>query len=607
MKAIIHIDETLNIKADAKGIVSSTESNGKVSIKNPSKQTTMWGIDLKAELESDVLDFQDETVEYIQAENEYVKAYNTDVKPQIVIDEKVDTNYDGDKINPNNKDLVFDTDQSLAFQITLTNNYNFDLKNLKVEKYFPNDISEIRAIDPYSGEVTILPEDSLAVWKLNELKAGKAATLIISVKSHPTEVQPYNTGKIIFTCEASNKLSSLSPEIHGEADNIDLGIEVSESNVPNQWNINFGLRNNSEFEIYLENVKIEVDGEDRYNEKPETELDANIDETVWNKTIVVESNQYPEVTKSFRYFVMYDIPEYSRINYKKDNDLIYVTKVGVTKAYEPPNVRTHAVADLVGTIDITNTGTSNIGRIEIDDTIPPYVEIEKIFSESPEQNIEIHCKQLYQEDDKKQVEEEREKATFERLEEGEDEEEVTTEEIVECEDVTKSRLYNYVIENINIEPGQLLKIKTAGIANKPKKDGEHPGPAKIRAYAPNPTIPYETKAKMDGKEPFLFVEFKQRSFSVTSVFKKISPGETEISIPVKNTGDVPLDNVLVTQPIFNAEYSSHIPPTVDVKVENSQAKCHIKRINVGEKVEIVLTVRSDGPLRQQQATIKIED
>ena len=57
----------------------------------------------------------------------------------------------------------------------------------------------------------------------------------------------------------------------------------------------------------------------------------------------------------------------------------------------------------------------------------------------------------------------------------------------------------------------------------------------------------------------------------------------------------------------NAEYVGHTPPTVDVTVEGASVKCHVKQIKPTETTTIVLQVRADGPLRQQQATIRIED
>ena len=175
------------------------------------------------------------------------------------------------------------------------------------------------------------------------------------------------------------------------------------------------------------------------------------------------------------------------------------------------------------------------------------------------------------------------------------------------EDLTRERQYHYVISDLNIEPGQIIKVKIKGKANKPRIEGSHSASTEIRAYAIEPTLPYVSEAMMEGKIPVIIVEFKQRSYKATSIFTKKVEDGYNIEIPITNTGDVPLDNIIVIQPIFTAEYISHSPPTVDVTTEASNVKCHIKRINQGETITINLNIRADGPLRQQQATIRIEE
>lgn len=609
MKAIIHLEENLNVKSGPKGETVSVESQGVLNIINTSSKTTIWGIDLKADYQEDIQDFSEEIIPHVEAGKEYTCDYKTKVEALLKINEIFDTNFDGNEVNPNNKDLVYNMDQSLAFKITIQNNFEFDLKSITLEKHFLPDTKDIRAIEPFAGEITVTESDRIVTWILSELKAGESASLTISSTCHPTNVQPYKTGIIICRCEADHILSSIVPTIDGECDNVDLAVEAIETSAPNQWKINFGLRNASGFEIFLKHVNIHVNGEEKYSEKPQEELETVEDEPIWKQSIIVESTGYPEITKSFDYYTLYDVTEHSIIVFEKENDQIYVLKTSATKYFDPPEVVTYAVTNLVATIDIVNTGTANVGRIEIEDTIPSYVEFHQISAETSGNTIEVDFVERPKAKPKPVVDEEREIATFEALDQ--DSELAPEPEIEEIEkapeDITTVRKYHYIISDLDINPGQIIKLKAIGIANKPRGVGSQSATVEIKAYATKPTKPHISIAEMEGKEPTLLIEFKKRSYKLTSIFTKKEEGDFEIKIPITNSGEMALENVIITQPIFNAQYSSHTPPTVDVKIEGSNVKCHIKRINTGETITLTLHIRADGPVRQQQATIRIED
>ena len=610
MRAVIHLEEILNFKADAKSKVISTESSGLLKVINPSNSTTLWGIKLDASNEADVLTEIQDTIQHIEAGKDYVKEYKTSLTSQVVVTEIVDTNFNGEEINKLNRDLTFNVDQNLAFMIKIENNYDFPIKNITVEKYFPPDTKDLRAIEPYTGETTVLEDEKLITWTVPEIKSKESKAIIVACIMHPKNVQPYVTGKIVIRCEADNKLSSLVPSIDGDSDNVDLRLKAEETSIPGQWNVDFGLRNASEFEILLKHVIISVNGDVKYKEELNTELEATNEDLIWKQQILAESDHYPEITKDFDYYVLYDITEHSVISYEKENDHLNVLKVNVSKSFEPNEVVTYALTPLIGIIEITNTGTSTIGKIEVEDTIPPFVVFDEVIAELADKKVDV----IFEEKKKivhKPVEtEEREKATFEMLEEGGIEKKAKEAEIPveqEQEDVSVQRKYHYKVEELKLEPGQSLRMKLIGEVRKPKFDGNQASPAEIKAFAEQPTVPFVIEAQMDGKEPYLVVAFRRRSYELTSIFKKIGENNYEIEIPITNTGDVALDNVIITQPIFNAEYVSHTPPTVDVTVEGANVKCHVKQIKPTETTTIVLQVRADGPLRQQQATIRIED
>ncbi|MHA1668088.1 MAG: hypothetical protein ACTSUR_05460 [Candidatus Heimdallarchaeaceae archaeon] len=606
MKAIIHLEENLDVKVDSSGNITSKESNGVLKIINNSEKTTLWGIELKYDKEEDVESIDEKPIPHIEPKSHHIISYKTEVSPKLEIKEIVDTSYNGEEVNHKNKDLVFSVEQTLAFEITITNNYPFSLKNITVEKQLPQDTKELRAIEPFPGDVNILENEKVVNWIIPELSAGTSASIIISSTCIPTNVQPYKMGEIIIKCELDNILSTLKPFLDGDCDNVDLGMELVEKTTPNQWQIKLGLRNASEFEILLKNVKIESNGEEAYFKDLNVELESAVDEPIWNESIIIESEKVPEITKKFDYSVLYDITEHSIINYEQASRTVYVVKTSASKFFEPSEVTTYAITDLISTIDITNTGSATIGMIEIEDTIPSYVEVVEVKGETTEKILEVDFVERPKPKPKPVIEE-REMATFEQIEHVE--EEVKEEDYVDItqEDITTTRTYHYILKDLNLKPGQITKVKVICKAQKPRSEGSHPSPSTIKAYATNPTKPYICDALAEGREPALIINFKQRSYKVTSIFTKQLNNSYNIEIPIVNTGDVPLDNVIVLQPVFTAEYVSHTPPTVDVTVETSTIKCYIKRINVGETITINLNIRTDGPLRQQQATIRIDE
>ncbi|MHA1199203.1 MAG: hypothetical protein ACTSQF_07625 [Candidatus Heimdallarchaeaceae archaeon] len=606
MKANIKLEENLNVKINAKGDLLSSESKGVLTVENPSNSTMLWGIELKADHGDDIIDFADTTIPHIDVGGAHAIDYNARIPLKVEVSEEIDTNYSGEEFNPLNRDLVFNTTQTLAFRLKVKNNYETALKNITVEKQLPQDTKEVRAIDPFPGEVDIIEEESVVSWIIPELAPGDEISLIIASVCIPTKLQAYKSGIIISRFDTDGKLSSLKPVVDGDCDNIDLSIEAKETVTPKQWQLNLGLRNASEFEIFLTNVKIDVNGEEAYFREINQELDGNIEEPIWKEQIAIESDSFPEITKKFEYYVLYDITSHSSITYERESDQILVLKIETAKFFEPNEVTTYAVTDVVSILDITNTGTATLGKIEIEDTIPSYFEVDEISAEAADRLIEIDflekAKQIT-----RTTAEERDFATFETIDEEEEVFELEEEFAPVVKDISLERKYHYVITGLSIEPGQIVKVKIKGKANKPRFEGSHSATAEVKAYTKQPTIPYKSEAMMEGKLPVIGVEFKQRSYKATSIFTKKPDDGYNIEIPITNTGDISLDNVIVIQPIFTAEYISHSPPTVDVTTEAADVKCHIKSISAGETVTINLNIRADGPLRQQQATIRIEE
>ncbi|MHA2276387.1 MAG: hypothetical protein ACXAC2_11490, partial [Candidatus Kariarchaeaceae archaeon] len=63
----------------------------------------------------------------------------------------------------------------------------------------------------------------------------------------------------------------------------------------------------------------------------------------------------------------------------------------------------------------------------------------------------------------------------------------------------------------------------------------------------------------------------------------------------------------VTQSIVGGKYNSHTPLTIRAEEKADKIEFHLKAIPVGETVPIVVVVETQGPLRQQQPSLRVAD
>ncbi len=72
-----------------------------------------------------------------------------------------------------------------------------------------------------------------------------------------------------------------------------------------------------------------------------------------------------------------------------------------------------------------------------------------------------------------------------------------------------------------------------------------------------------------------------------------------------SNGEVPLENVFVTQNIAGGKYSRHTPLTIRTEEKGDKIEFYLKRIPVGETVPITMILETTGPIRQHQPSIRV--
>ena len=130
----------------------------------------------------------------------------------------------------------------------------------------------------------------------------------------------------------------------------------------------------------------------------------------------------------------------------------------------------------------------------------------------------------------------------------------------------------------------------------------------IKGYTEPPSLPHVINATdPEGNPPKVIINYKRRSYKLSSVYKALDKGKWLIEITVLNNGEVPIENIIVSQPIKPAKYSSHEPAAITAESKGDIVEFKILRINIGQEVKINLYVETTGPLRQQSPSIKILD
>jgi hypothetical protein len=578
MKAIVSLSENISTTLDPKGQITDSSGSGKISVRNTSENTTLWAITLGGTHGPDVSDFKEQSIPHIQANKVFEDNYTITHESKLLLSERIDTHYTsqtGDDLDTKRNTLIKGQNQKLLYEIQLENRYSFPLQDIVVTKYFDDCVKDVDAIPPHPGS---FERPASAVWKIEHLGAGDVATIYLVVELAPETSERVKTGNIEVTAMGPGLFSTLEPTIDSECDNVDLSVEVNETPTPGMWNITVAFTNASEFSTILENVRV--------NHEAETFLDSTIGETfkpnpdaaAWSKENTIHSADYPQIDKDFKYKVEHEVQSQMSLTVVKESDLLDVVEISSDKRFEPENVNTYTRTPMKFTVEVTNRGTADIGKLEFEETIPPFVLVKSISAEGKE-NLPVTSSIDGQE--------------------GLDD--------TVPDNIGNPRTLRATVKTHDFTQNSVVTLSVECIAEKPKPNLDYHSQSMVHAYAVIPTQPFSINSLMFEKVPELMVTYKKRSFKFSANYKAVSDSEYEITIPVTNNGEVPLENVYVTQSIAGGRYSSHTPLTIRAEETADKIEFHLKEIPVGETIPIVVVVETQGPLRQQQPSIRVAD
>lgn len=583
MKAQIFLDENITTRLDSKGKLAEKKGQGKLYIKNPSTATTLWSVKLEANHGSMVSDFQNEEIAHLQQGQEYAQTYDVALEPNLIVTEKIDTLYQNqtsDEIDVNRNTLVKGTAQKTLYEFTLENKYDFPLTNVNLIKEFDGALVELSPEGSHIGSVE--PSETTFKWIVENMDAGAVAKLLIMAVINPKTSEKIKTGQITVTANGSGLLSDLAPTIDSECDNVDLSVDVNETESPGVWSVSTEFINSSEFGVKLENVHVSTPDSKVVEEQVDTVYQPNPDAPSWSKVQSLNSNDYPTITKNFKYQVDHEVKSSIALNITKDTDLLDIVEITSEKKFEPSQVNTYTRTPLEYEIEIANVGTGHIGSLNIEEIIPPFLLVH---------NVKVTG-----------VEDPTVAAKFENQDTLDDKGSVK--ELANLEN--KRKLFVNVTTS-SFAPGSKAKVTLDCTAEKPKPNLDYQARSIVKAYAKSPTIAYEIQSMTAENVPELKVNFAKRSFKSVTNYKGVSDNEYEITIQVTNNGEVPLENIYVNHKITGGEYKNHQPVTVTVQENSGELEYFIKSIPVGSAIDLVSMVETKGPIRQTQPSIRIAD
>ncbi len=579
MKANILLDESLKVKLDPKGKVIDTHGSGKLTISNPSENTTLWAINLISKHGPEVSNYEDKQIPHIQPGKPFEMSYNFSNQCNLILSERIDTYYenqDSDTLNVNHNTLIAKKTQRMLYEITLNNTYDFPLKNVVVTKQFDESVSEFELIPPFAG--VIKENKPPLVWEIEKIEAKSSLTLLLVADITPKSSDRVKTGEITVTAEGAHTFTDLTPRIDAECDNVNLSVKVSETGEPTMWDVNVEFINESEFSTLLETVTVSVPEETFINETINTMYNPSIEGVAWSKQASIKSMDYPQISKDFKYQVDFDVSAVNSILIEKETDYLNVVEISSIKTFEPEQVNTYTRTPVNFIVEVTNEGTAKINRLTFEEVIPPFILVKSVKMDD-NQNLDL-------------------KAHIDGLE-GLD--------VDLPENLQQPRKLLVDAKMNDFLPGSKAKLIVECIAEKPKPNLDYSAPSRVNAYATVEKNSFEIYSHLHNETPALIVAYKTRSFKFDAKYQSISDNEYEIKINVINSGEVPLENVYVTQNIGTAKYINHIPVTVNATEKNNEVELFIKEIKIGETITIQLTVETNGPLRQMQPTVRIAD
>ncbi|MFW9938304.1 MAG: hypothetical protein ACFFD5_11695 [Candidatus Thorarchaeota archaeon] len=555
---IVDIAEKENIIIDGSLELKAINGNGKLTIKNPSNKSRLWNLtaNLK-EIVNTTISSRDLSIGILNPADEFKIDYDIhNLKEQsLKIVEIFDTEKSiSDKVN---NVFLSDDDNNCKLRLILNNPLDISISNIKLTREIPSFFQNIEIKNPNLGVAGIREESGnrKLSWDIVSLEGKQRTELEVSCVVNVKDKNSKSLGALNITYLINNyKLTLINPEVRGLTDSMS-GIDRDESSQPGIWNCSVDFINESEFQVRLENVKVQhriTTGTEMVVSQAPSRL-LNPDQS-WNFGFQVESKNVPELTSSIEFTPLFVVITRVIGEINKEPTIYNVLSATIEKKIEPTEVDAYANTDMRIINTIVNNGSSNIESLKLFDKIPidfipPLLDHVKIKMG----DIDISAR-----------------ADF------------TKKIVLDPDNQNPDSEHRLNIDLFNLKndfiPNSAIKISYPLKARNPRPPAEtlYKTPVSIEVNSP---IEGKAFLKAPDQEPEIIVRYVKRKLkTLKSIKPGMSEGEFSITIRIQNKGTVELENIIIKEKIPKGFELS------EIEIENYQI------VNLGEEVELHVQV-----------------
>lgn len=306
---VIDVTEYEKIRLNSKSEVVDIKGDGKIVIKNPSKQSKLWNLncDLKETVNTSI-ETRDLDVGTLNPGKIFIKEYEIQnlKKPSLKVTEEFKTNVNNDKLA--NKVFLLNSVNRCSLKIILINPTKASISSIKLHRNFPDYFQEIEVVKPTVGAASILEEigSKFLVWDIHSLGPEQKTELLVHCNVNPQNTDEKPLGEFNVTYSINNyKRSLISPEVRGLTNSMS-GINRNEGTEKGSWNCTIEFINESEFQVQLEEVKVSHKGpsgiEIIVSQTPGKLLNP---EQSWDFDFQIESIRIPELISKIEFTPLY--------------------------------------------------------------------------------------------------------------------------------------------------------------------------------------------------------------------------------------------------------------------------------------------------------------
>ena len=306
---VVDVTEYEIIQLNSKSESVSIKGDGKIIIKNPSKQSKLWNLncDLKETVNTSI-ETRDLDVGILNPAKEFIKEYEIYnlKKASLKVNEAFETNVNSNEHADNV--FLFNSVNTCRFKIVLSNPIKSNISSIKLHRNIPDFFQDFEVLKPTDGNASILEESGskFLIWDIHSLEPEQKAELIVNCKVNPSNTNEKPLGEINVTYSINNyKLTLINPEMRGLTNSMS-GIDRDEGTEKGLWNCSIEFINESEFQIQLEEVKVSQKGsigtEMVVSQTPGKLLNP---EQSWDFHFKVESENIPELISKIEFTPLY--------------------------------------------------------------------------------------------------------------------------------------------------------------------------------------------------------------------------------------------------------------------------------------------------------------